>query len=199
MSGPVDPGSRSGQSAIGRYDAPVMSLVRRGLLLSILVTALAACGAGTVSQAPSGPAAAGPASGAALPSEPGSPAQVSPSAEASAPAGQTDTAWGRIWDSVPAGFPVYPGATPAGEAATGPASTVLGVQGGEAKTIAGWMQSRLEQATYSTEALSGPLENGSYVLDSTGPLPGCRVQVSIAPLGGLTTVTVLYGASCPKP
>ena len=61
------------------------------------------------------------------------------------------------------------------------------------------MQSELERATYSTEALSGPLEDGSYVLDSTGTAPGCRVQASIAPLGGLTTVTVLYGASCPKP
>ena len=114
-------------------------------------------------------------------------------------AGQTDTAWGRIWDSLPAGFPSYPGSTPAEEAASGPASAVLAVQGIDARTIAGWMQSELERATYSTEALSGPLEDGSYVLDSTGTAPGCRVQVSIAPLGGLTTVTVLYGASCPQP
>ena len=33
--------------------------------------------------------------------------------------GQTDTDWGRIWDAVPADFPIYPGATPAEEAATG--------------------------------------------------------------------------------
>jgi hypothetical protein len=115
------------------------------------------------------------------------------------PAGQTDTGWGRIWDSLPAGFPSYPGATPAAEAATGPASSVLAVPGTDARTIAGWMQSRLEQATYSTEALSGPLEDGSYVLESTGAGPDCRVQVSVAPLGGLTTVSVLYGAGCPKP
>jgi hypothetical protein len=76
---------------------------------------------------------------------------------------------------------------------------VLAVQGVDAKTVADWMRSKLELASYSTEALSGPLEDGSYVLDSTGPAPGCRVQVSIAPLGGLTTVTVLYGAGCPKP
>jgi hypothetical protein len=169
------------------------------MLLFALATALVACGPGTASQGPSGSPAAGPSSAGAAPSDAGSPAQISPPDEASAPAGQTDTAWGRIWDAVPAGFPAYPGATPAGETATGPASTVLGVEGGEAKAIAGWMQSRLEQATYSTEALSGPLEDGSYVLDSTGPQPGCRVQVSIAPLGGLTIVTVLYGASCPKP
>jgi hypothetical protein len=65
--------------------------------------------------------------------------------------------------------------------------------------IADWTRSKLELASYSTEALSGPLEDGSFVLDSTGPAPGCRVQVSIAPLGGLTIVTVLYGASCPQP
>jgi hypothetical protein len=76
---------------------------------------------------------------------------------------------------------------------------VLAVQGVEAKTIADWMQSKLEQATYSTEALSGPLEDGSFVLDSTGSVPDCRVQVSIAPLGGLTMVTVRYGAGCPEP
>jgi hypothetical protein len=114
-------------------------------------------------------------------------------------AGQTETAWGRIWDSLPTGFPTYPGSAPAEETASGPASAVLAVQGADARTIAGWMQSKLEQATYSTEALSGPLEDGSFVLDSTGPVPGCRVQVSIAPLGGLTTMTVLYGASCPEP
>jgi hypothetical protein len=61
------------------------------------------------------------------------------------------------------------------------------------------MQSQLQQSTYSTEARSGPLEDGSYVLDSTGSSPGCRVQVSVAPLGGLTTVTVRYGAGCPEP
>lgn len=114
-------------------------------------------------------------------------------------AGQTDTDWGRIWDSLPAGFPTYPGSTPAEEAASGPASTVLAVEGVGAKTIADWMQSKLEQAPYSTEALSGPLEDGSYVLESTGSARDCRVQVSVAPLGALTTVTVRYGTGCPKP
>jgi hypothetical protein len=126
--------------------------------------------------------------------------ESSPSPEASPPlTGQTDTAWGRIWDSLPAGFPTYPGATPAEEAATGPASAVLAVQGSDPRTIVGWMQSSLERATYSTDALNGPLEDGGYVLESIGTPPGCRVQVSIAPLGGLTTVTVLYGAGCPQP
>lgn len=54
----------------------------------------------------------------------------------------------------------------------------------------------METATYSTEGLSGPLEDGSYVLDSVGD-GGCRIQTTIAPQGGLTLVTVLYGADCP--
>lgn len=168
---------------------------RRASLVAALAIALAACQPATGSPAPTVSTPA-PAASRAAPSS-----ESSPSVEASsAPlAGQTETDWGRIWDSLPAGFPSYPGSAAAEEAATGPASAVLAIQGVEAKTIADWMQSKLEQATYSTEALSGPLEDGSFVLDSTGSAPGCRVQVSIAPLGGLTMVTVRYGASCPEP
>jgi hypothetical protein len=150
-----------------------------------------AAGSFSPSVPPSTPAgsAVGPSSRPSPSSSPGS----------SAATGQTDTAWGRIWDSLPAGFPTYPDAMPAPEAATGPASAWFSAPGVEAATIVDWMQSKLEQATYSTDARSGPLEDGSYVLESSGSVAGCRVQVSIAPLGGLTTITVLYGASCPKP
>jgi len=170
---------------------------RAAALAAIVLLGLAACQPATGSGS-SSPAATGPG---ASPSSASASAESTSAAEPSPPppAGQTDTAWGRIWDSLPAGFPTYPGATSAEEAATGPASSVLAVQGADARTISGWIQSKLEQATYSTVALNGPLEDGSYVLDSMGTAPGCRVQVSIAPLGGLTTVTVLYGASCPKP
>lgn len=162
---------------------------------AVLLLGLAACQPATGSRSPS--TAESPVSSSGAPAT----GESSPSAGTSSPplAGQTDTAWGRIWDSLPAGFPTYPGATPAEEASTGPASAVLAVQGADPRTIAGWIQSKLEQATYSTKALNGPLEDGGYVLDSTGTAPGCRVQVSIAPLGGLTTVTVLYGAGCPRP
>ena len=124
---------------------------RRAGIPAALAIALAACqpATGSLTPAVSTPA---PAASSAAPSS-----ESSPSVEASSPplAGQTDTDWGRIWDSLPAGFPNYPGSAPAEEAATGPASAVLAVQGVEAKTIADWMQSKLEQATYSTEALSG--------------------------------------------
>lgn len=177
-----------------RYDANV-SFPIRCLATGLAVLVMAACQPVGASVAPSAVATGPGTSIGASPSEP----SASAAASSSLLAGQTDTAWGRIWDSVPAGFPTYPGATPAEEAATGPASAVLAVPGVEATAIADWMQSRLEQASYRTESRSGPLEDGSYVLESTGSAPGCRVEVSVAPLGGLTTLTVRYGATCPRP
>jgi hypothetical protein len=171
------------------------ALLRRLSLAALVAIILAACQSTTGSVAPAIPAATPAPSGAA------SLAEASPSLEASSPplAGQTDTDWGRIWDSLPAGFPNYPGSTPAEAAASGPVSSVFAIQGVPAKTVVDWIRSRLEQATYRTEGLSGPLEDGSFVLDLTGSSPGCRVQVSIAPLGGLTTVMIRYGAACPAP
>ena len=60
------------------------------------------------------------------------------------------------------------------------------------------MRTELERAAYSTEALNGPLEDGSFVLAAIGA-GACRVEVAVAPRGGLTTVTVRYGAACPSP
>lgn len=140
-------------------------------------------------------------------SAPASVASVAPSAEASsspgpsnpaAQVGQTDTDWGRIWDALPTAFPVYPGAAPAEAAETDPVSATFALEGQDAKTVATWMQSELERAAYTTEALSGPLEDGSFDLIATGSA-GCRVQVSSAPLGSLTIVRVRYGAACPSP
>ncbi len=113
-------------------------------------------------------------------------------------AGQTDTEWGRIWDDVPPGFPRFPGSTVADDAAPEPASLRLAVPDGDPQAIAAWMQAALETATYSTEGLSGPFEDGSLVLDSVGD-GDCRIETVVAPLGGMTFVTVRYGAACPAP
>lgn len=110
--------------------------------------------------------------------------------------GQTDTEWGRIWDAVPAGFPRYPGSTPADDASPDPVSAAYAIASGDAAEIAGWMQTNLELATYSTEGLSGPFEDGSYVLDSVGD-GDCRMQTRVTPQGSLILVTVRYGAACP--
>lgn len=119
-----------------------------------------------------------------------------PSADASRTVSQTDTAWGRIWDAVPAGFPRFPGSAPADDASATASSAGYAVSGSDPETIAAWLQAGMETATFSTQDLSGPLEDGSFTLDSVGDA-GCRIQTTIAPLGSLTFVTVLYGADCP--
>ena len=138
-------------------------------------------------------AACGPTPRSAGPASPyGSTAEPS----AAAADTQTDTAWGRIWDGVPVGFPIFPGSKIAGETSPEPVSARYSVATGDTAVIATWMQTALENAGLRTEALSGPLEDGSFVLESVGEVD-CRVQVIVAPMGGLTFVTVRYGAACP--
>jgi hypothetical protein len=137
------------------------------------------------------------------PSTPSAASTLAPSTEASnattaAQAEQSDTDWGRIWDALPDAFPVYPGATPADDAASEVASATFALEGVDAPAVAGWMRTELEGAMYATDSLNGPLEDGSFILESTGA-SDCRIQVSVAPLGGLTTVRVRYGADCPAP
>ena len=138
-----------------------------------------------------------PASPSAGPSTPPTSEEPSTAAPA-ANAGQTDTDWGRIWDALPETFPVYPGATPADDAAADVVTATFALEGADPGTVAGWMQTELERAMYATEGLNGPLEDGSFVLDLVGA-GDCRIQVSVAPLGGLTTLGVRYGAACQEP
>jgi hypothetical protein len=155
----------------------------RSLLIAAVVLMVTACGPdGSVSPSTSSPSVS------TAPTD-------EPSSAASTAAGQTDTEWGRIWDKVPAGFPWYPGAAPADDASAAPASLRYVVSGGDPEAIAAWLQAGLKTATFSTD-VSGPLEDGSFALDSDGDA-GCRIQTTVAPLGGMTFVTVLYGASCP--
>lgn len=162
------------------------------MLVMVLV---AACNQGTSTSQPdagtsaiSAPPASVSSSSAGPLVAPGSPATVD----------QTDTEWGRIWDAVPAAFPVYPGAVPSDEAQAGPASATYTIAAEEARAVAGWMQAELERSAYRTEALNGPMEDGGFILESTGDA-GCRIQIATTPRGGMTIVTVRYGASCPSP
>ncbi len=79
-----------------------------------------------------------------------------------------------------------------------PASLAYDVAGGAA-AVATELQAELELAGYSTEAASGPLEDGSRSIDSVGDPLDCRVQTTISPRGSTTHVTVLYGVACPAP
>jgi hypothetical protein len=172
---------------------------RRSLLvIPVLGLALVACtpvgGAPTPAATVAGTSSTPTAKPTAAPSST-DPASEAPASQAPQ-VGQTDTGWGRIWDAVPASFPRYPAATPADDASPDPVSAAYAIASGDAAEIAGWMQTNLELATYSTEGLSGPLEDGSYVLDSVGD-GDCRMQTRVAPQGSLVLVTVLYGAACP--
>ena len=166
---------------------------RPAVLFASLAVAivLGACGPTTSTDAPSVAPSASASPGATEPTPSDPPTAANETT-------QTDTSWGRIWDALPGGFPVYPGATIADDATPEPVSGAFAIPGGDPSAIATWMQAAMENATYSTEALSGPFEDGSVVLDSVGD-GDCRMQTVVTPMGGLTLLTVKYGSACPNP
>ena len=174
---------------------------RRPLVLAGVVLLLAACSgrAGVDEPLASAAEATAPPTleiPSDLPSLPAVPETDEPTATEEPAMTQTDTAWGRIWDALPASFPVYPGAIETEEAGAGEPVSATFSTAAAPDELAIWMQSQLELATYSTEALSGPLEDGSFVLDSVGDA-NCKVETTLAPAGDLTIITVRYGADCP--
>lgn len=181
------------------------SRIRRSVLalpLALgLAVAIAGCGPSAGPSTSATPASGQPA-GTASPGSSADPSPVisvspvEPGTSGAPPDGQSDTEWGRIWDQLPPGFPNYPGATIANDASSDAVSGRFAVVGADPADIAAWLQQELEMAAYSTEALSGPLEDGSFVLDSVGE-GDCRVQTTVAPRGRLVFVAVRYGAACP--
>ena len=157
---------------------------------------VAGCGSPVSSPTASAGATAGDTPAATTSYVTPTPSSPSTSPSSSLAAGQTDIAWGRIWDTVPQGFPRFPGSTVADDASPDPASARFSVPGGDPKAIATWMQGALEEAGLGTVGLNGPAEDGSFVLDSVGA-GQCRAQTTIAPLGDMTFITVRYGSDCP--
>jgi hypothetical protein len=108
----------------------------------------------------------------------------------------TQTDWGEIVDQLPIDFPVFPGSHEAnGDPTQGPISGAFSAPD-SGIAVTQWSQEALEQAGSSTEAVSGPFEDGSTVIDSVGGTSACRVQTTIRPLSGTTLVSVRYGAGC---
>jgi hypothetical protein len=159
---------------------------------ALLVLAVVACG-GSPSAAPP---TTSPSTGQTA--TPASPTEV-PGSRTPAPSpGTFETPWGEAWDALPPGFPVFPESTPAdpGDPTVGPVSgayvtTVAPDDAAALQTVG------LYATGYSTEAVTGPYEDGSIVIDAVGLDPACRVQITLRPAGGLTMITVLYGAACP--
>ena len=172
--------------------------VRRLATSLIVAGLLVGCGTTTFTGSPVSPAAP-PTQRSQIPppTAPMSPT-TGPSSEASpSPVRlptQSTVEWGRIWDALPPGFPRPAGAVPSevGVAASGVFDLTEDVT-----TASSIMRGALESAGFRTEGMSGPLEDGSVVIDSTGPTTGCRMQTTLVRHGGVTMMTVLYGASCP--
>lgn len=174
-----------------RVGRPVIALAI-GLGFTLAACSSAATSSPTPPSASSAGVTASPTATAASTTPAASPA----AAKASSTTSQSDTDWGRIWDSLPKDFPAIAGSTP-DDAAAGPASAVLVVQGDVAKTVATSLQTKLAAAGYTATGLGGPLEDGTYTLDMTGAATDCMLQVTATPTGGVTTITILYGAACP--
>jgi hypothetical protein len=90
---------------------------------------------------------------------------------------------------------MFAGARPT-ETGQGPTSGTFQVEG-DVEAVSTFYRGALENAGYSTLSLSGPMEDGSVILESQGEPTACRIRTTIAPLGGTTVVSVLYGAACP--
>ena len=174
-----------------------------GGTLAIALIAAACGGSGpaatvpSVVPPPSAMVAASPAAVASSPTADLTPVPGGSTASPISPSGtptQTTTAWGRIWDALPASFPRVPASAPT-DAIAGPASAAFVVDAGP-PAVTATVKRLLDNAGYTTDQ-SGPLEDGSFVLDSTGPTPGCKVQTTLAPQAKTTLMTVLFGAACP--
>lgn len=113
------------------------------------------------------------------------------------PPGQTNTDWGRIWDSLPAGFPVYPAAHPT-ETGVGPATAILDAGSAPAAEVASFYQTAMTGIGLDIVSKDGPREDGSYDL-LAGDGASCAVEITAAPQGTSTIVTILYGAGCAFP
>ncbi|MGK2852387.1 MAG: hypothetical protein ACSLFN_15960 [Candidatus Limnocylindrales bacterium] len=164
------------------------------LAFSVIAAVAAACGPGGASPDTTIGATTGPTSAAPTPILSAGP--VEPGVSGAPPASQTETEWGTIWDGVPAGFPRFPGGRSADDATAEPVSDAYAVADVDPAEIASTLQTTMENATYSTEGLSGPLEDGRFVLASVGDA-GCRIETRIVPQGNQVFVMVRYGAACP--
>ncbi len=197
-------GRRYPGARVRRYRLPGTSRRRRvGTLLvaGLTVLLLVGCSSNNGSPTPS-PAASTAATTPSAATSPSPTPVLTPvptdlaGTPAPTPPGQTDTAWGRIWDSLPARFPTYPGAHPT-ETGGGPASATLDAGTADPGAVMNFYQTALQAAGWTTVSLSGPREDGSRELLSTGTPAACQIQTTATPLGSRTIVTILFGAACP--
>jgi len=171
-------------------------------IVAVVAATLAACGP-SVTASPNSPTASPTASpvateiGPTATTEPTPVPTVSGATPTPSPPSQSDTDRGRIWDALPASFPTYPGASPT-EVGQGPASATLSLTSNptEPAEVVAYYQTALTTAGFDPVVTSGPMEDGSYQVEASGPA-GCAAWVTVARLGTDTVITILYGAECP--
>ena len=197
----------SARNPPAQYDGRVTKLRRLAAdpLVSILVLTLAVVAIGcagpvaTPSVASAGPirspSPAPPTSGPSLTPVPGR--GSAPVVGASiGPPGTTDvTGFGKILDALPPSFPKLPGQQPA-DTGAGPASGSV-VANLDVAAASATIQNGLQATGWTVDAGS-PLEDGSVVLEASGP-NACKAEIRFTPQTGSVIMTVLYGATCPYP
>ena len=170
-----------------RTPAPIIAAAAAALVLAACTAAATPAPTVPPTGAISTPVVATPA-----PASLGPAASIAPSPSA---AGTTSTDFGAIRDAVPPTFPLPPDLQPADlpdGAFSGTYSTPTA-----SGAVATAISAGLEFAGWTAVTTSGPTEAGEVTIDATGTAAGCRTRVTVGPLGGLTVVKVLYGATCP--
>ena len=169
----------------------------RAVVLGALV-GLVACDAAGLASPTRVPATTGAGSPGAPTAPPLTPVPTAPAPSASqAIASRMATEWGPIWDALPLDFPT---STVSSLTPVEPDEVASGAfeASGSVADVSAAIQAILERGSFSTESMSGPFEDGSVVIESVGGAStDCRVHTTVARLGGLTRVTILYGAACP--
>jgi hypothetical protein len=167
------------------------------LIVGLAVASIGACGPAS-SGSPTSPPSPSPSptpDASAGPTPVPTPVESSSTAAPSGEPTQTDTEWGRIWDALPASFPVPQGATPS-ESIGREASSAEFAVGAPPTDLTTWYRMLLAASGFGTVSAQGPLEDGTWVVDATGA-EDCRARVTITPLSGVTHLSILFAAACP--
>jgi hypothetical protein len=174
-------------TALGRRAAdPLTALVAIGLALLVV-----GCGLSTEASAPP-TTSTGAGTSPSLTPVPGGPASAA--ASPSVPATTNVEGFGAIFDGLPPSFPQLPGQEPA-DVGTGPTSGSFAASTNP-QAASEVIRRGLVAQGWSVD-IGSPLEDGSIVLDATGPGVGCKTEVRLTPQSGSVIMSVLYGASCP--
>ncbi len=174
----------------GRYDARVTSPRRLRLLGLAVAVVLSGCAAATSPKpSPTGRPTAAPN----LTPVPGGPSNV-PSASP-VPTSEAE-GFGPIWDALPPSWPTLPGQS---QSEVGTDASEGFVVKGDPEALIGRLRDDLEQRGWTVD-VGSPLEDGTIVLEATGPAKGCTAEARLAPPApgdNIASLLVYYGASCP--